>query len=99
MKNWVNEDTEKKNINALIRALCVDNDDVLDNILKKNSKFTSVEYWARILKEYFNKTNKLDDLDKFEKFMFDKESIYETSVLKFFCILKEERQFDYIFSL
>ncbi|WP_418455001.1 ERF family protein (plasmid) [Borreliella spielmanii] len=99
MKNWVNEDTEKKNINALIRALCVDNDDVLDNILKKNSKFTSVEYWARILKEYFNKTNKLDDLDKFEKFMSDKKSIYETSVLKFFCMLKEERQFDYIFSL
>lgn len=99
IKNWVNKDTEKSNINALIRALCVDNDDVLDNIFEKDFKLKSIEYWAKILKDYFNKTNKLDDLNKFEKFMLDKESIYETSVLKFFCMLKKERQFDYIFSL
>ncbi|WP_210361753.1 ERF family protein [Borreliella valaisiana] len=99
IKNWVNEDTEKSNIKALIRALCVDNDDVLDNIFEKDLKLKSIEYWAKILKDYFNKTNKLDDLNKFEKFMLDKESIYETSVLKFFCMLKEERQFDYIFLL
>ncbi|WP_210370087.1 ERF family protein [Borreliella garinii] len=99
IKNWVNEDTEKSNIKALIRALCVDNDDVLDNIFEKDLKLKSIEYWAKILKDYFNKTNRLDDLNKFEKFMLDKESIYETSVLKFFCMLKEERQFDYIFLL
>ncbi|WP_210380358.1 ERF family protein [Borreliella garinii] len=99
IKNWVNEDTEKSNIKALIRALCVDNDDVLDNIFEKDLKLKSIEYWAKILKDYFNKTNRLDDLNKFEKFMLDKESIYETSILKFFCMLKEERQFNYIFSL
>ncbi|WP_210372482.1 ERF family protein [Borreliella garinii] len=99
IKNWVNEDTEKSNIKALIRALYVDNDDVLDNIFEKDLKLKSIEYWAKILKDYFNKTNRLDDLNKFEKFMLDKESIYETSVLKFFCMLKEERQFDYIFLL
>uniref|UniRef100_UPI001AEF4AE5 ERF family protein n=1 Tax=Borreliella garinii TaxID=29519 RepID=UPI001AEF4AE5 len=79
IKNWVNEDTEKSNIKALIRALYVDNDDVLDNIFEKDLKLKSIEYWAKILKDYFNKTNKLDDLNKFEKFMLDKESIYETS--------------------
>ncbi|WP_031539479.1 ERF family protein [Borreliella garinii] len=99
IKNWVNEDTEKSNIKALIRALYVDNDDVLDNIFEKDLKLKSIEYWAKILKDYFNKTNRLDDLNKFEKFMLDKESIYETSILKFFCMLKEERQFNYIFSL
>ncbi|WP_418909404.1 ERF family protein (plasmid) [Borreliella sinica] len=99
IKNWVNEDTEKSNINALIRALCVDNDDVLDNIFEKNSELKSIEYWVKILKEYFKKNNKLDDLNKFEKFMSDKKSDYETSVLKFFCMLKEERQFDYMFAL
>ncbi|WP_210368763.1 ERF family protein, partial [Borreliella garinii] len=98
IKNWVNEDTEKSNIKALIRALYVDNDDVLDNIFEKDLKLKSIEYWAKILKDYFNKTNRLDDLNKFEKFMLDKESIYETSILKFFCMLKEERQFNYIFS-
>ncbi len=84
IKNWVNEDTEKSNIKALIRALYVDNDDVLDNIFEKDLKLKSIEYWAKILKDYFNKTNRLDDLNKFEKFMLDKESIYETSILKFF---------------
>ncbi|MBB6043530.1 ERF family protein [Borreliella yangtzensis] len=99
LKNWVNEDKEKQNINALIRALCVDNSNLLDNILEKNSKLKSIEYWTKILKDYFHKTNKLDDLNKFEKFVSDKESVYDTSVLKFFCMLKEERQFDYIFAL
>ncbi|WP_210378306.1 ERF family protein, partial [Borreliella garinii] len=78
IKNWVNEDTEKSNIKALIRALYVDNDDVLDNIFEKDLKLKSIEYWAKILKDYFNKTNRLDNLNKFEKFMLDKESIYET---------------------
>ncbi|WP_031506565.1 ERF family protein [Borreliella garinii] len=99
MKNWVNEGTEKKNINALIGALCVDNDDALGDILEKNSELKSIEYWTRILKEYFNKTNRLDDLNKFEKFISDKKYAYDISVLKFFCMLKEERQFNYIFSL
>uniref|UniRef100_UPI001AEFA80C ERF family protein n=1 Tax=Borreliella garinii TaxID=29519 RepID=UPI001AEFA80C len=43
IKNWVNEDTEKSNIKALIRALCVDNDDVLDNIFEKDLKLKSIE--------------------------------------------------------
>ncbi|WP_418905779.1 ERF family protein [Borreliella japonica] len=99
LRNWVSEDIEKSNINALIRALCVDNSNLLDNILEKNSKLKSIEYWTKILKDYFQKTNRLDDLNKFEKFISDKKYAYNTSVLKFFCMLKEERQFDYIFSL
>ncbi|OJH14486.1 single-stranded DNA-binding protein, partial (plasmid) [Borreliella bissettiae] len=33
MKNWLSEGDEKNNINALIRALCTDNDDALNNLL------------------------------------------------------------------
>ncbi|OJH14072.1 single-stranded DNA-binding protein (plasmid) [Borreliella bissettiae] len=99
MKNWVNNEEEKNNINALIRALCFENEADLDEIFDDNPGFKSIQYWANILLEYFKKTNKLDELNKFENFMHDNHDVYETSVLKFFCMLKKERQFDYIFAV
>ncbi|PRR29481.1 single-stranded DNA-binding protein, partial [Borreliella burgdorferi] len=38
-------------------------------------------------------------LNKFEDFITNNHDVYETSVLKFFCMLKKERQFDYIFAV
>ncbi|OJH14076.1 single-stranded DNA-binding protein (plasmid) [Borreliella bissettiae] len=99
IKNWVNNEEEKNNINALIRALCFENEADLDEIFDDNPGFKSIQYWANILLEYFKKTNKLDELNKFENFMHDNNDVYETSVLKFFCMLKKERQFDYIFAV
>ncbi|WP_458321824.1 ERF family protein [Borreliella burgdorferi] len=98
IKNWVNEGEEKNNINALIRALCTDNDDALEDLFEKNAELKSIEYWVNILKEYFNKTNRFDDLNKLKVFMSDNRDVYKTKVLKFFCMLKKERQFNYIFA-
>ncbi len=99
IKNWVNEGEEKNNINALIRALCTDNDDVLEDLFEKNAELKSIEYWVNILKKYFNKTNRFDDLNKLKVFMSDNRDVYKTKVLKFFCMLKKERQFNYIFAV
>ncbi|WP_418909614.1 ERF family protein (plasmid) [Borreliella lanei] len=99
IKNWVNEGEEKNNINALIRALCTDNDDALINLFDKNPKLKSIEYWASLMKDYFNKTNRFDDLNKLKVFMSDNQDVYKTKVLKFFCMLKKERQFNYIFAV
>ncbi|ACO38253.1 Erf family protein (plasmid) [Borreliella burgdorferi 29805] len=98
IKNWVNEGEEKNNINALIRALCTDNDDALEDLFEKNAELRSIEYWVNILKKYFNKTNRFDDLNKLKVFMSDNRDVYKTKVLKFFCMLKKERQFNYIFA-
>ncbi|QXG44725.1 ERF family protein (plasmid) [Borreliella burgdorferi] len=98
IKNWVNEGEEKNNINALIRALCTDNDDALEDLFEKNAELKSIEYWVNILKKYFNKTNRFDDLNKLKVFMSDNRGVYKTKVLKFFCMLKKERQFNYIFA-
>ncbi|MCD2401824.1 hypothetical protein LRB67_06135, partial [Borreliella bissettiae] len=43
MKNWLSEGDEKNNINALIRALCTDNDDALNNLLDENPKLKSID--------------------------------------------------------
>ncbi|MCD2393796.1 single-stranded DNA-binding protein, partial [Borreliella burgdorferi] len=48
IKNWVNEGEEKNNINALIRALCTDNDDALEDLFEKNAELKSIEYWVNI---------------------------------------------------
>ncbi|MCR8905460.1 ERF family protein [Borreliella burgdorferi] len=98
IKNWVNEGEEKNNINALIQALCTDNDDALEDLFEKNAELKSIEYWVNILKKYFNKTNRFDDLNKLKVFMSDNRDVYKTKVLKFFCMLKKERQFNYIFA-
>ncbi|PRR16119.1 single-stranded DNA-binding protein, partial [Borreliella burgdorferi] len=95
---WVNEGEEKNNINALIQALCTDNDDALEDLFEKNAELKSIEYWVNILKKYFNKTNRFDDLNKLKVFMSDNRDVYKTKVLKFFCMLKKERQFNYIFA-
>ncbi|ACO38506.1 Erf family protein (plasmid) [Borreliella burgdorferi 29805] len=99
IKNWVNEGEEKNNINALIRALCTDNDDALEDLFEKNAELKSIEYWVNILKKHFNKTNRFDDLNKLKVFMSDNRDVYKTKVLKFFCMLKKERQFNYIFAV
>ncbi|AEL19303.1 Erf superfamily protein (plasmid) [Borreliella bissettiae DN127] len=99
MKNWLSEGDEKNNINALIRALCTDNDDALNNLLDENPKLKSIEYWVSLMKDYFSKTNRFDDLNKLKVFMSDNRDVYKTKVLKFFCMLKKERQFNYIFAV
>ncbi|WP_418885200.1 ERF family protein [Borreliella carolinensis] len=99
MKNWLSAGEEKNNINALIRALCTDNDDALNNLLDENPKLKSIEYWVNLMKDYFSKTNRFDDLNKLKVFMSDNRDIYKTKVLKFFCMLKKERQFNYIFAV
>ncbi len=42
---------KKININALIRALCTDNDDALEDLFEKNVELKSIEYWVNILKK------------------------------------------------
>ncbi|MBB6213727.1 hypothetical protein HNP67_001222 [Borreliella californiensis] len=92
IKNWVNEGKQKSNINGLIRTLCVDNNDALSDLLNNNNaELKSIEYWGGFIKDYFNKTNKFNDLNRLEVFISDKHVVYGTSVLKFFCMLKEER--------
>ncbi|MBB6213823.1 hypothetical protein HNP67_001318 [Borreliella californiensis] len=91
IKNWLSESDEKNNINALIRALCTDNDDALNNLLDENPKLKSVEYWVSLMKDYFSKTNRFDDLNKLKVFMSDNRDVYKTKVLKFFCMLKKRK--------
>ncbi|WP_418906607.1 ERF family protein (plasmid) [Borreliella turdi] len=111
MKNWVNNPTTKDNINSIIQKISfiqkIDPNNV-DDIKKieadliahfeKNSDFKSINYWAEIIKDYFKKNNRLKDLQDFEKFMAFKRTSYGPSPLLFFCTLKEDKQFDYIFA-
>ncbi len=111
IKNWVNSSTTKDNINAIIQKInFIQNIDPnnIDDIKKieadliayfeKHSDFKSINYWAEIIKDYFKKNNRLKDLQDFEKFMAFKRTSYGPSPLLFFCTLKEEKQFDYIFA-
>ncbi|WP_422849863.1 ERF family protein [Borreliella afzelii] len=111
IKNWVNSPTTKDNINSIIQKInFIQNIDPnnIDDIKKieadliayfeKNSDFKSINYWAEIIKDYFKKNNRLKDLQDFEKFMSFKRTTYGPSPLLFFCTLKEEKQFDYIFA-
>ncbi|EEF84058.1 ERF family protein, partial [Borreliella spielmanii] len=111
IKNWVNSPTEKDNIVSIIQKIrFIQNIDPnnVDDIKKieadliayfeKNSDFKSINYWAEIIKDYFKKNNRLKDLQDFEKFMSFKRTAYGPSPLLFFSVLKEEKQFDYIFA-
>ncbi|WP_210378145.1 ERF family protein [Borreliella garinii] len=111
IKNWVNSATTKDNINSIIQKISfiqkIDPNNV-DDIKKieadliahfeKNSDFKSINYWAEIIKDYFKRNNRLKDLQDFEKFMAFKRTSYGPSPLLFFCTLKEDKQFDYIFA-
>ncbi|WP_418906523.1 ERF family protein (plasmid) [Borreliella turdi] len=111
IKNWVNSSTTKDNINSIIQKISfiqkIDPNNV-DDIKKieadliahfeKNSDFKSINYWAEIIKDYFKRNNRLKDLQDFEKFMAFKRTSYGPSPLLFFCTLKEDKQFDYIFA-
>uniref|UniRef100_UPI001AEFEFD2 ERF family protein n=1 Tax=Borreliella valaisiana TaxID=62088 RepID=UPI001AEFEFD2 len=111
IKNWVNSATIKDNINSIIQKISfiqkIDPNNV-DDIKKieadlithfeKNSDFKSINYWAEIIKDYFKRNNRLKDLQDFEKFMAFKRTSYGPSPLLFFCTLKEDKQFDYIFA-
>ncbi|WP_419264801.1 ERF family protein [Borreliella afzelii] len=111
IKNWLNSPTTKDNIDSIIQKInFIQNIDPnnIDDIKKieadliayfeKNSDFKSISYWAEIIKDYFKKNNRLKDLQDFEKFMAFKRTTYGPSPLLFFCTLKEEKQFDYIFA-
>ncbi|WP_418905716.1 ERF family protein [Borreliella japonica] len=111
IKNWVNSPTTKNNINSIIQKInFIQNIDPnnIDDIKKieadlisyfeKNSDFKSINYWAEIIKNYFKRNNRLKDLQDFEKFMEFKKTTYGPSPLLFFCTLKEDKQFDYIFA-
>ncbi|AZA27209.1 MULTISPECIES: ERF family protein [Borreliella] len=111
IKNWVNSSTTKDNINSIIQKISfiqnIDPNNVDDikkieadliSYFEKNSDFKSINYWAEIIKDYFKKNNRLKDLQDFEKFMSFKRTTYGPSPLLFFCTLKEEKQFDYIFA-
>ncbi|WP_029361933.1 ERF family protein [Borreliella garinii] len=111
IKNWVNSAKTKDNINSIIQKISfiqkIDPNNV-DDIKKieadliahfeKNSDFKSINYWAEIIKDYFKRNNRLKDLQDFEKFMAFKRTSYGPSPLLFFCTLKEDKQFDYIFA-
>ncbi|WP_373586193.1 ERF family protein [Borreliella garinii] len=111
IKNWVNSAKTKDNINSIIQKISfiqkIDPNNV-DDIKKieadliahfeKNSDFKSINYWAEIIKDYFKRNNRLRDLQDFEKFMAFKRTSYGPSPLLFFCTLKEDKQFDYIFA-
>ncbi|XPC98130.1 ERF family protein (plasmid) [Borreliella japonica] len=111
IKNWVNSPTTKNNINSIIQKInFIQNIDPnnIDDIKKieadlisyfeENSDFKSINYWAEIIKDYFKRNNRLKDLQDFEKFMEFKKTTYGPSPLLFFCTLKEDKQFDYIFA-
>ncbi|WP_210372827.1 ERF family protein [Borreliella garinii] len=111
IKNWVNSSTTKDNINSIIQKInFIQNIDPnnIDDIKKieadliayfeKHSDFKSINYWAEIIKDYFKRNNRLRDLQDFEKFMAFKRTSYGPSPLLFFCTLKEDKQFDYIFA-
>ncbi|KEO61929.1 ERF family protein [Borreliella garinii] len=111
IKNWVNSSTTKDNINSIIQKISfiqnIDPNNVDDikkieadliSYFEKNSDFKSINYWAEIIKDYFKRNNRLKDLQDFEKFMAFKRTFYGPSPLLFFCTLKEDKQFDYIFA-
>ncbi|WP_418905024.1 ERF family protein [Borreliella lusitaniae] len=98
IKNWVNESTVKENINSIVQAICTENEAALYKHFMENPNLKTIEYWAGLVKDYFKKNNRLDDLNRLEVFMSFNQSVYGNSPLKFFCALKEEKQFDYIFA-
>ncbi len=111
IKNWVNSSTTKDNINSIIQKISfiqnIDPNNVDDikkieadliSYFEKNSDFKSINYWAEIIKDYFKRNNILKDLQDFEKFMSFKRTTYGPSPLLFFSVLKEDKQFDYIFA-
>ncbi|WP_425337224.1 ERF family protein [Borreliella tanukii] len=111
IKNWVNDSKIKDDINSIIQKISfiqnVDPNNVDDikkieadliSYFEKNSDFKSINYWAEIIKGYFKKNNRLNDLKDFEKFMAFKRTTYGPSPLIFFSVLKEDKQFDYIFA-
>ncbi|WP_210753281.1 ERF family protein [Borreliella valaisiana] len=111
IKNWVNNPITKDNISSIIQKIDfiqkVDSNNI-DDIKKieaalikhfeQNIEFKSINYWAELIKDYFKKNNRLNDLKDFEKFMSFKHPIYGASPLIFFGALKEDKQFDYIFA-
>ncbi|WP_412677223.1 ERF family protein [Borreliella valaisiana] len=98
IKNWINDSTTKDKINALIQALDSGNEADLVKYLVQNPEQKRISYWVNIITNYLTKNKKLEELHNFEVFATFKEDIYGDSILKFFCILKEEKQFDYIFA-
>ncbi|WP_418906362.1 ERF family protein (plasmid) [Borreliella tanukii] len=111
IKNWVNDSKIKDDINSIIQKISfiqnVDPNNIDDikkieadliSYFEKNSDFKSINYWAEIIKSYFKKNNRLKDLQDFEKFMAFKRTTYGPSPLIFFSVLKEDKQFDYIFA-
>ncbi|WP_418906396.1 ERF family protein (plasmid) [Borreliella tanukii] len=111
IKNWVNDSKIKDDINSIIQKISfiqnVDPNNIDDikkieadliSYFEKNSDFKSINYWAEIIKGYFKKNNRLNDLKDFEKFMAFKRTTYGPSPLIFFSVLKEDKQFDYIFA-
>ncbi|WP_418456651.1 ERF family protein [Borreliella lusitaniae] len=98
IKNWVNESTVKENINSIVQAICAENEAALHKHFMDNPNLKTIEYWAGLVKDYFKKNNRLDDLNRLEVFMSFNQPVYGNSPLKFFCALKEEKQFDYIFT-
>ncbi|ACN52705.1 hypothetical protein BVAVS116_O0028 (plasmid) [Borreliella valaisiana VS116] len=82
IKNWINSSTTKDNINSIIQKISfiqdVDPNNVDDikkieaDLIKhfeQNIEFKSIKYWSELIKDYFKKSNKLNDLKDFEKFM------------------------------
>ncbi|ACN52776.1 MULTISPECIES: ERF family protein [Borreliella] len=99
IKNWVNDSTTtQEKINTLIQALDSGNEADLVKYLVQNPEQKRISYWVNIITNYLTKNKKLEELHNFEVFATFKEDIYGDSILKFFCILKEEKQFDYIFA-
>ncbi|WP_418457513.1 ERF family protein [Borreliella andersonii] len=111
MKNWINDSKIKDNIDAIIQKIGfiqkIDPNNIeyikkietdLIKYFDKNKEFKNINYWANIIKDYFKKNNKLQDLKDFERFMSFKKAIYGASPLIFFSVLKEDKQFDYIFA-
>ncbi|WP_420025464.1 ERF family protein [Borreliella valaisiana] len=111
IKNWVNSPTTKDNINAIIQKISfiqnIDPNNIEDikkieaaliKHFEQNIEFKSIKYWSELIKDYFKKSNRLNDLKDFEKFISFKKPIYGASPLIFFGALKEDKQFDYIFA-
>ncbi len=110
IKNWVNVPEIKDNINSIVQIIDLmqqvdpnntnDINKIQANLANyiKNSGFKSPNYWAEIIKDYFDKNNRLKDLKDFDNFMKYKKINYGDSLLLFFDALKEYKQFDYIFA-
>ncbi len=112
IKNWVHDFETKDNINSIIQKISFiqnidpnDIDDVkkieddLKAFITKNTELKSPMFWAAIIKNHFKKTNRLKDLKDFdERFMPSDQRDYNDSSLIFFDLLKEDKQFDYIFA-